>query len=173
MLHPDFTSRLGCGGRGWEEVKEHAFFNGIDWQKMYAKEIPPPVKPDVTQANCTADADLADQLIDHKPREIPAEQQRHFDGWGFNVELKGNGNDNGEGDSPNISKSDNVDRRITINVETGQPLDRNQRLSRGTKTDEIQLGFDNSNANSNGKAKSLHPPSARVDTDSDSDSRSQ
>lgn len=54
---------------------------------MYAKRVPPPFVPDSSRANCSPEADLADQLLDHKPRPIPIESQQHFDGWEFNVEI--------------------------------------------------------------------------------------
>ena len=37
--------------------------------------------------NCSPDADLADQLLDDKPRPITQAQQQNFIGWDFNTEL--------------------------------------------------------------------------------------
>jgi hypothetical protein len=42
--------RLGAGIRDAEEIKEHAFFKGIDWQKVYKKELKPP-KPKINKIN--------------------------------------------------------------------------------------------------------------------------
>lgn len=83
LLAVDSSKRLGCGPRGWEEIKEHAFFNGIDWARVEALELTPPIKPNLDQANCSADADLADQLLDRKPRQIKPELQARFKGWSF------------------------------------------------------------------------------------------
>jgi len=102
ILAPDWRVRLGCRPRKvnkdgtysmadqrvqWDEVKAHAFFAGIDWDALYRKEIPPPFTPDNSRANCSPEADLADQLLDHKPRKISDEQQKNFVGWDFRTDL--------------------------------------------------------------------------------------
>lgn len=87
ILCVDKKRRLGCGPGGWEEIRAHPWFKDVEWDKIARKELQPPITPDLTKANCTADADLADQLLDRKPREIPPEQQQHFRGWKFRTEL--------------------------------------------------------------------------------------
>lgn len=37
--------RLGSGHRGHQDVKDHTFFKGINWDRLYRKEIEPPHKP--------------------------------------------------------------------------------------------------------------------------------
>ncbi|XP_064413317.1 ribosomal protein S6 kinase alpha-3 isoform X1 [Latimeria chalumnae] len=39
------ANRLGAGPDGVEEIKRHAFFATIDWNKLYRRETPPPFKP--------------------------------------------------------------------------------------------------------------------------------
>uniref|UniRef100_A0A7N8WZY1 non-specific serine/threonine protein kinase n=1 Tax=Mastacembelus armatus TaxID=205130 RepID=A0A7N8WZY1_9TELE len=39
------ANRLGAGPDGVEEIKRHCFFNTIDWNKLYRREIHPPFKP--------------------------------------------------------------------------------------------------------------------------------
>uniref|UniRef100_A0A665WYH8 Ribosomal protein S6 kinase n=1 Tax=Echeneis naucrates TaxID=173247 RepID=A0A665WYH8_ECHNA len=39
------ANRLGAGPDGVEEIKRHQFFNTIDWNKLYRREIYPPFKP--------------------------------------------------------------------------------------------------------------------------------
>lgn len=94
ILCVDIKKRLGCGPRGWEEVRNHPWFSTIDWDKIARKEVAPPITPDLSRANCTADADLADQLLDRKPRPIPVEQQQHFKGWKFRTEIQKKNSEN-------------------------------------------------------------------------------
>jgi len=55
LLHRDVDKRLGCRGRGADEVKEHQFFHGIDWQQVYMQKYPPPLIPPRGEVNA-ADA---------------------------------------------------------------------------------------------------------------------
>jgi len=115
LLTPDWRLRLGCApkrvtvsadGRDsysytaaeqrvdWSAIRAHPFFTEspsgpIDWEALRAKSVPPPFVPDISRANCSADADLADQLLDQQPRKIDPEQQKHFRGWEYNIEVVG------------------------------------------------------------------------------------
>ena len=55
LLMRDVDARLGCRGRGSEEVKEHEFFKGIDWIAVYNQRYPPPLVPPRGEVNA-ADA---------------------------------------------------------------------------------------------------------------------
>ncbi|CAG4971835.1 unnamed protein product [Colias eurytheme] len=55
FLQRDINKRLGCKGRGADEVKEHVFFAGIDWQQVYHQKYTPPLIPPRGEVNA-ADA---------------------------------------------------------------------------------------------------------------------
>lgn len=55
LLKRDVEDRLGCLGRGAQEVKEHPFFKGIDWNQVYLQKYPPPLIPPRGEVNA-ADA---------------------------------------------------------------------------------------------------------------------
>jgi p70 ribosomal S6 kinase len=44
-VNPD--RRLGSGPRGWEEVKQHQWFEGISWDAVAKRALKPPSVPDV------------------------------------------------------------------------------------------------------------------------------
>jgi hypothetical protein len=49
FLERDPNRRLGYrpGGGGFEDVKNHPWFRGIDWVQLFNKESTPPFEPDV------------------------------------------------------------------------------------------------------------------------------
>jgi serine/threonine protein kinase len=51
MLVFDPALRLGCGARGVQEIKEHPFFDGIDWITVGKKHVVPPFVPASGQLN--------------------------------------------------------------------------------------------------------------------------
>ena len=57
LLNRDPVTRLGCSKNGKADIKKHAFFSGLDWDKLAKRAIPPPFKPsikDPRKAECTA-----------------------------------------------------------------------------------------------------------------------
>ncbi|XP_075754990.1 G protein-coupled receptor kinase 3 isoform X6 [Pelodiscus sinensis] len=55
LLQRDVSKRLGCQGSSAQEVKEHHFFKGIDWQQVCLQKYPPPLVPPQGEVNA-ADA---------------------------------------------------------------------------------------------------------------------
>ncbi|KAL4224317.1 Beta-adrenergic receptor kinase 2 [Mactra antiquata] len=55
LLRRDVEERLGCQGRGAQEIKEHPFFKSIDWNQVYLQKYPPPLIPPRGEVNA-ADA---------------------------------------------------------------------------------------------------------------------
>ena len=50
-LHP--SKRLGNLSGGAADVKAHPWFKGIDWEKMYNRQLEAPIKPHVSSATDT------------------------------------------------------------------------------------------------------------------------
>ncbi|XP_025195273.1 G protein-coupled receptor kinase 1 isoform X1 [Melanaphis sacchari] len=55
LLQRDINERIGCRGRGSDELKEHPFFAGLDWQQVYMQKYTPPLIPPRGEVNA-ADA---------------------------------------------------------------------------------------------------------------------
>jgi len=94
LLIPDPSKRLGAGPRGFDDIKEHPWFHGLDWVKLNAREISPPFQPELDRANCSADFELQDQFFSEKKEaEIDESLQANFVGFEFNVRPTGSGED--------------------------------------------------------------------------------
>lgn len=57
LLMPDSKVRIGSSEKDFEEIKLHKFFDGINWDKLYKKEIKPPFIPKIKYAGDVSNFD--------------------------------------------------------------------------------------------------------------------
>ncbi|EIW69468.1 AGC/YANK protein kinase [Tremella mesenterica] len=69
FLERDPNKRLGYrpGGGGFEDIKSHPWFRGIDWNALHNKEVLPPFEPDSKRANFDATHELEELLLEENP----------------------------------------------------------------------------------------------------------
>ena len=57
LLVRDPTRRLGAGPGDGADIRSHAFFEGVDWDEMMKRKIPPPFVPSTAGAADTGNFD--------------------------------------------------------------------------------------------------------------------
>lgn len=79
--------RLGNNDNGANDIKNHKFFQVIDWKKLVEKKYTPPFKPPVSDAFDTSNFDIeftserpADSVVDDY---LSGSVQKQFEGWTY------------------------------------------------------------------------------------------
>ncbi|KAJ3020572.1 Ribosomal protein S6 kinase beta-1 [Thoreauomyces humboldtii] len=79
LLQKNPTKRLGTGPRGADEAKKHSFFRKMDWKKLAAKEVVPPLVPVFADPE---DTSHFDECFTSMPMESPGDVLAHVGGGG-------------------------------------------------------------------------------------------
>jgi protein kinase X len=53
FLCADKSLRMGCSPAGPEEIKNHKWFRGVDWQMVLKRQVPPPWTPKIKNQSDT------------------------------------------------------------------------------------------------------------------------
>jgi serine/threonine protein kinase len=70
LICRDIDQRLGCGTDGFERLKSHPWFKGLDWQLLGSKGVEPPFTPDTKHANFDATHELEELLLEDNPLKV-------------------------------------------------------------------------------------------------------
>uniref|UniRef100_G3WLS5 Ribosomal protein S6 kinase n=1 Tax=Sarcophilus harrisii TaxID=9305 RepID=G3WLS5_SARHA len=85
LLMKDPKKRLGCGPRDADEIKEHPFFQKINWDDLAAKKVPAPFKPVIRDELDVSN--FAEEFTEmdptYSPAALPQSSERLFQGYSF------------------------------------------------------------------------------------------
>uniref|UniRef100_A0A5F8GA19 Ribosomal protein S6 kinase n=1 Tax=Monodelphis domestica TaxID=13616 RepID=A0A5F8GA19_MONDO len=85
LLVKDPKKRLGCGPRDADEIKEHPFFQKINWDDLAAKKVPAPFKPVIRDELDVSN--FAEEFTEmdptYSPAALPQSSERLFQGYSF------------------------------------------------------------------------------------------
>lgn len=83
MLNRNPNKRLGAGPQDAEEIKQHAFFKGTDWQKVYERKLEPP-KPTIKKESFAIR--MSPQMLESSTAVVLPEN--NIIGWSFKGQQK-------------------------------------------------------------------------------------
>ncbi|KAL1495906.1 hypothetical protein AB1Y20_014549 [Prymnesium parvum] len=75
------SQRLGVAGAGVDTLKGHPFFNGLDWTKLYALTIKPPIQPTKGEIAADLPSTLKDEFKDWARKPVPENAAEVFVEW--------------------------------------------------------------------------------------------
>ncbi|KAB0399369.1 hypothetical protein E2I00_017531 [Balaenoptera physalus] len=85
LLMKEPKKRLGCGPRDADEIKEHLFFQKINWDDLAAKKVPAPFKPVIRDELDVSN--FAEEFTEmdptYSPAALPQSSERLFQGYSF------------------------------------------------------------------------------------------
>jgi serum/glucocorticoid-regulated kinase 2 len=94
LLERDVKKRLGSNGSDADELRNHPFFKGLDWEKVFNKEVEPEFKPKGTGSELDTE-NVDEEFKREMPRDTPVVQSASklagstaFAGFTYNPESK-------------------------------------------------------------------------------------
>eukprot|EP00092_Neocalanus_flemingeri_P074281 GFUD01091811.1.p1 GENE.GFUD01091811.1~~GFUD01091811.1.p1 ORF type:complete len:354 (+),score=80.57 GFUD01091811.1:85-1062(+) len=79
LLEPDRTKRLGSMKMGAEDVKNHKFFQCLDWASVHHKQLTPPIVPNVKSESDTRNFNNYDECDLNTTETVSEEDVGLFD----------------------------------------------------------------------------------------------
>mmetsp|Transcript_10395 Transcript_10395/g.15043 ORF Transcript_10395/g.15043 Transcript_10395/m.15043 type:complete len:355 (+) Transcript_10395:67-1131(+) len=79
LLKDDITLRCGCTKEGPAEIKRHAWFNGLDWDKCVQRKLRPPFIPAFKAADDTSNFDYYPDSDERNHKNLGEDDLREFD----------------------------------------------------------------------------------------------
>jgi protein-serine/threonine kinase len=77
LLQRDPTKRLGSSKRGAEDIKEHRFFYGVNWEAVARRELRPPIPP---RPNLNLGSITSEKIYGSVSQ---SGGENHINGWSF------------------------------------------------------------------------------------------
>lgn len=81
LLHSEPTKRLGCLAQGAEDLKKHLWFRGLNWAKLYNKQMEASWVPDLTCPEDTQYFERYEDSLEESGPLLGAEKQTAFKYW--------------------------------------------------------------------------------------------
>lgn len=77
LLHPELSQRLG--GQGFQQIRYHSFFRGVDWNSAFQKLIVPLLVPTVLSQGDSSNYDYYPEEAMEQPANLSQEERVLFD----------------------------------------------------------------------------------------------